>query len=91
MTQVIAQGGGFYGLAFFTTPKSVDEVRQAMARAGLRMTPSSVGVDDATDTMAIAEKAHPDLVPQPIPVVLFDTGHSDKDLDWLNKIKSELR
>lgn len=91
MIQVIAQGMGYYGLAFFTTSKSTDEVKKAMERAGLKLTATEyVGADDATETEVMVKEAHPDLIPQPKPVVLFDTGHSDLDLDILNRIKSEL-
>ncbi len=34
MIQLISQGGGFYGLALFTTDKSIDEVREVMTKLG---------------------------------------------------------
>jgi len=73
---VIAQKAGFYGCAFFTTESTVDAVKQAIISAGATY----------ADVMI-----NPFLgQPQPEPVLLFDTGSGNEDLELLRRIRKYL-
>ena len=98
MTLIIAQGGGFYGCAFMTSEKSAQEVISIVGQA-LKCKPEhpdggyfilSDGVPPALCDQSCIEVREWAGNPQPTPIILFDTGHGERDMGHLSAIQAAL-
>jgi len=89
-TLIVAQGGGFYGCAFFTTNKSIDEVREILKDHHL-FAEGDEGFGIIHDgTSVFIRGSNWSGQPQPNPVLLFDTGRGDKNIQALWYMKGLL-
>lgn len=87
---VIAQGDGFYGSAFVTTPHDLFTIALVLENMGVvpHVSKDSVSATFPPDTSVTARPWDGCL--QPKPVVLFDSGHELIDLHVLNAVNFAL-
>jgi hypothetical protein len=88
MTAIIAQGGGFYGVAFFTTELTKQQIHTKLnGHNGIdRLCDRGCEVGDNNFVLWVDF----DGQPQPKPALLFCSGHSGADLKALETIKTIL-
>lgn len=96
MNTIVAQGVGYYGLALFTSPLSMDQFKVVFGDEpgfkeveGLHGSPRGYSLFYPPDTQVMIMPT--DLAPQPKPVVVFDTGHGPIDLHILNHLYQLLK
>ena len=87
---VIAQGPGYYGVAFFTVMSSFEEIEQKLKKAELTFQSHASTTEKAIIYTGLTIIKPFDGNAQPKPIVLFCSGHSFEDMKELNELKKIL-